>query len=184
MKRTTQWLAMLVTGSLGFALAGCGTRDTAGTSLLGRGIVAINELQPSNQDVIVDEFDEADDWVEIYNPGSDDVDLEGYFVSDDRNEPTKFQLTDEATVPAGEFLLLWADNTPEQGPLHLSFGLSASKGESFVLTSPDGQLVDAVDFGVPDGEQSFARFPDGTGDFAWCSEPTPDAPNGDACGEP
>ena len=40
MKRTTQWLAMLVTGSLGFALCGCGTRDTAGTSLLGRGIVA------------------------------------------------------------------------------------------------------------------------------------------------
>jgi len=45
--------------------------------------------------------------------------LAGYYISDDPNLPTNWQIpatnSSLTTVPAGDFLLLWADNEPMQG---------------------------------------------------------------------
>ena len=50
-------------------------------------------------------------------------DLEGMYLSDNLNNLTKFRIAASLNVPAGGFLLFWADDETEQGPNHTSFKL-------------------------------------------------------------
>lgn len=141
----------------------------------------INELQPSNQDTITDDNGKASDWIEIHNPGATAVDLKGYSIGD---STTKQVIGDTLSVPAGGFVLLWADDSTGKGPDHLGFKLSAKGGDSLTLTDPSGKAVDTVSFGVATAQNTYARFPDGSGAFIWCDKPTPATTNGSACGSP
>jgi hypothetical protein len=91
----------------------------------------ITELLAVNQKTISDEAGEYDDWFEIYNAGASTVNLEGMYVSDLLNSPKMFKLPN-FSMPAGAYVLLWADNNTDQGPLHTNFQLS-SEGESIAL---------------------------------------------------
>lgn len=144
-------------------------------------LLYINEFMASNGESISDESGDHDDWVEIYNPGREPVDIGGFYISDDRSEPLKWQIPDwvpqKTTIPPGGFLLLWADGEPEEGPLHLGFKLSAS-GESIILTDPDGESrIDELDFDEQTRNVSFGRKPDGGKVWEFFSEPTPGSSN-------
>lgn len=91
----------------------------------------ITEVLAVNQKTISDEAGEYDDWFEIYNAGASTVNLEGMYVSDLINSPKMFKLPN-FSMPAGAYVLLWADNNTDQGPLHANFQLS-SEGESIAL---------------------------------------------------
>lgn len=91
----------------------------------------ITELMAVNQKTLSDERGEYDDWFEIYNAGATLVNLEGMFVSDLLNSPRTFKLPN-FSLPPGQYVLLWADNDTDQGPLHANFQLS-SEGESIAL---------------------------------------------------
>jgi hypothetical protein len=155
-------------GVLVLLLMGCGSEDQSRGFLEGGGtLVSVNELQPSNQATIADEFGEYDDWIELYNAGEHDAHLEGYFITDSSDRPFEQVLPPEAVVPARGYLLLWADEQPDQGPLHFPFALSAG-GESVHLANPNGNLLDGTDYGPPPhGDYSYARIPDGSGAFQW-----------------
>jgi len=134
-----------------------------------------------NNDVITDNFGEYDDWIEIYNAGIVEVDLANYYFSDDLSDPTLWQIPDTdpalTTVPAGGFLILWADKDTDQGAHHLDLKLSSS-GEAMGLFLPDGvTLVDQVLFGVQNSNISSGRSTDGSGLFQIFTDPTPGASN-------
>jgi hypothetical protein len=154
--------------------------DSAPPGLLAR--LFINELQPSNQDTVTDEYGEADDWIEIVNAGDGAVDMRGFVFAD--SSGTSQAVTGSVVVPAGAFQLFWADDSPGQGVNHLGFKLSAKAGDKVTLKDASGRLVDQIDFGPATGQNTYARFPDGTGAFAWCGAPTPGASNGVACAAP
>ena len=142
------------------------------------GVLFINEVMPSNAAACADPFGEFDDWVELYNAGATDLDLTGFTVTDDTTTPAKATLTG-VTVPAHGYKLLWCDGQV-QGVDHLSFKLEA-KGEQFAIYLPDGSLIDSITFGKATTDVSFARVPDGTGDFASCAHATCGAANGTTC---
>ena len=99
--------------------------------------VCIHELMASN-DVSYPVGDATPDWIELHNPGDNAVDLTGWTVSDNPDDPAKHSLTDLTVEPGGHLVLL-ADGDPDaQGGIHLPFRLS-SEGESVVLTAPDGR---------------------------------------------
>jgi hypothetical protein len=156
-----------------------GTSSSTGTTTAVK--LVINELQPANKDTLTDEKGDADDWIEIYNPGDVTVDLKGYVVGDSSNKQV---IPGTLPVPAGGYVLLWADDSPSQGNAHLGFKLSASAGDAVTLTDPAGKIIDTITFGVATDQNVYARFPSGTGSFAWCDKPTPGAGNGSACGTP
>ena len=168
-------------GLAALALVACGSEDESAQTGGARGVF-INELMPDNDTVYEDPdaTGEYDDWIELYNDSDSDADLSGCFISDDPDNPQRHELPEGTTVRAGGVLLLLADRGTEQGPLHLSFALDRS-GEGVWLTDSADNLVDSVEFGLAPGEYSFARFPDGTGDFEWCAVPSPDELNGSAC---
>lgn len=128
----------------------------------------INELQASNSMTIADEFGEFDDWFEIYNPGFIPVNVAGYYVSDDPTNLLKdrFTIDEPATIiPGGGWLLIWADEQGEQGPLHMNFRLS-SGGEFISLTDQAGiTVLDSLTFPEVPIDNSYGRIEDGDPEF-------------------
>ncbi|MFO7776337.1 MAG: chitobiase/beta-hexosaminidase C-terminal domain-containing protein [Candidatus Hydrogenedentota bacterium] len=79
--------------------------------------VVINEFMASNGSVVADEDGDYEDWIELYNDGSDPVNLEGYGLTDDEDEPFQWVFPD-VTIGAGEYLFVWAsgkDRKPSEG---------------------------------------------------------------------
>jgi hypothetical protein len=168
------------TGATTSTEAGAGTGTGTGTATTTAKLV-INELQPANKDTASDENGDFDDWIEIYNPEATTVDLRGYSLGDSANKQI---INGSLPVPAGGYVLIWADDSPSQGSAHLGFKLSAKNGDTMTLTDPSGKVVDTVTFGPATDQDVYARFPSGTGAFAWCTQATAGAANGSACGAP
>ena len=67
----------------------------------------INELMPSNFSIISDEDGDNPDWIEIYNPGSNAVQLNNFGLSDDTTNQFKW-IFPEVTLLPHKFLYLFA----------------------------------------------------------------------------
>ncbi len=148
--------------------------------------IFINEFLASNSGALTDEAGEFDDWVELYNPGPDPVNIAGMYVTDDLNQPTQWRIPDTApaqtTIAPGGFLLLWFDKQMSQGPLHVNAKLSAD-GEDIAIFAADGlTLIDGLAFGPQTANISYGRVPDGGADFQFFTQPTPNAPNDPSTG--
>ncbi|MEM7116200.1 MAG: lamin tail domain-containing protein [Chloroflexota bacterium] len=142
--------------------------------------VYINEFMADNASTLTDPAEplEFPDWIELYNEEGTAVDLNGYYLTDDPADLTKSPITETLTIPAGGFLLVYADNDPEQGPEHTNFGLSSSLGESILLVAPDGtSIVDSYTFGPQMTDVSEGRLPDGDASWVFFNVPTPGSSN-------
>lgn len=139
--------------------------------------VWINEWMASNSTTIADPDDlDFDDWIELYNAGSQPADLSGYSITDNPANQAKYVFPQGTVIPAHGFLLLWADEErATNGQVHLNFRLSAD-GEVIALFAPDGTQVDRVDFGPQVRDQSQGRSPDG-GAIAIQGRPSPGVSN-------
>ncbi len=140
--------------------------------------VSINEFMSSNGSVIADEDGDYEDWIELYNYGSEAVSLSGFFLSDDISNPYKWEFPHVSILP-GDYLLVWASGKNRKNPtlpLHTNFRID-KQGEELLLTSPDGTRVDELKPVYLNRNTSFARYPDGTGSWLFSPNPTPRAPN-------
>ncbi len=133
----------------------------------------INEFMASNKTTIADEEGTYSDWIEIYNPNDQEVDLAGFFLSDDLEKTTEYQIPSgyhSTIIPAHGFLLLWADDLPSRGPLHTNFKLSAG-GEAISLYAPDTTFIDAITYGEQSEDISYGRETDGGDDWIFFEKP-------------
>ena len=144
--------------------------------------LVINEVMASNDSNIADEHGQYDDWIEIFNNSSQPIDIGGMYITDDLNEPNKWQIPTgysvQTTIPAYGYLLLWADNDVQDGPLHLSFQLSAG-GEAVGLYAADGNLIDSMEFGEQATDVSWGPYPDASSNMRYMGIATPRARNND-----
>jgi len=179
----------LITGAAGFLGSSLANKDpgTARYEVAGAplppgqaGPIAINELQADNGETIADPAGEHDDWIELLNRSAEPASLLGLYPSDDADDPLAYALPDVTLAP-GERYLVWADGDVDQGPEHAPFGLSKD-GELLQLATEDA-VIDQTAFGPQATDRSWARQPDGTGDFADCARPSPGEAN-DCAAEP
>lgn len=145
----------------------------------------INELLASNLTDTTDTAGDFDDWFEIYNPNSYPVDLAGYYISDNPDNPTKWRVPetsgDFAVVEPFGYKLFWADGFVDQAWNHASFKLSGSVGEWLVLRSPDGfSIADQISWGPQQPDTSYGRSVDGGPEWVLFVETTPEASNNGA----
>lgn len=126
--------------------------------------LVINEFMASNETTMADQDGEFDDWIELYNNGSQSIDLEGYAISDDGAELNKWLFPAGTVIEGGSFLMIWADEDDDQDGLHARFKLSAS-GETVFLVDNVGTLIDEVSYADQEDDISYGRFPNGTGSF-------------------
>lgn len=139
--------------------------------------LTINEFMASNDFSILDQFGEADDWVEIFSLSDVPLYLGNYFFSDDPGAPNKWQLPDISIQP-GEYLIFWADGDEAQGEFHMNFKLN-KEGEFIGLfdgAANNFAMIDGINFGQQSTDVSLARIPNGTGPFQF-NLPTPNAFN-------
>ena len=141
-------------------------------------VLKINEFMAQNTAGIQDENGQFEDWVEIYNPGPDSVELGGLFLTDDLTQTTQWALP-EMTLAAEGFLLVYCDNDAEDGPMHATFKLSAG-GEEIGLygrLAAGNELIDSYSFGPQTANVSQGLDSDGDGVWVLFTEPTPGASN-------
>ena len=167
-------MAMIVTGC-GNVAPDEESPDAASVSLY------INEFMAEN-DTTIEDPDGAGgypDWIELYNAGDSSIDLGGMYLTDNLSNPAKWRVSDGVVIPAGGYLLFWADNDEEQGDTHTNFRLDRD-GESIGLfdTADSGYAtIDTLTFAEQTADVSFGRFPDGSDDWNAFAQPTPGQPN-------
>ncbi len=138
--------------------------------------VVINEFLPVNNITIADQNGEFDDWIELFNLSSASVNLSGYFLSDDKKEPGKWKFPQGTSIAGNSYLIIWADGDTTETGLHANFKLSSS-GEDVVLSDPSKEKLDKISYPAQPLELSYARVPNGTGEFKW-QTPTYNRTNG------
>ncbi|MGC8825314.1 MAG: CotH kinase family protein [Bacteroidales bacterium] len=141
----------------------------------------INEITLNNAGY-ADEFGETDPWIELYNAGNDTLFLTNFYFTDSLENLAKYQIprwyASEATLPPRQYLLLWADGQPWQGPLHLPFKLNPE--QTFAISQLVGsqiKTVDRVTIIKQYGPYAMARYPNITGNFTLHCNPSPLAEN-------
>ncbi|KAA3618714.1 MAG: T9SS C-terminal target domain-containing protein [Calditrichaeota bacterium] len=144
----------------------------------------INEIMAVNNTTLADAAGEYDDWIEIYNASDRSINLAGLFVTDDLSIPNKWQIPStnfaETTIEPGGYKILWADNQPEQGLLHVNFKLSGN-GEYVGLAFGAGEefsFIDSLQFGTQTADISFGRAESDGIALTFFESPTPGAENG------
>ncbi len=141
----------------------------------------INEFMASNDQAFPGPQGDYPDWIEIYNAGSEAVNLAGYYMSDDLLDPEKmFQIPDtypdSVTVPAGGFIVFYANKEEGSSVMNLNFKLSGD-GEAIGFWSPDEEFVDSLTFPAQETDISYGRYPDGTDAWYFMEDYTPGAAN-------
>lgn len=143
--------------------------------------LVINELGASKS-AVLDDHDEQEDWIELYNTTSSAIDVAGLYITDNFTNKTKYKIPAggaATTIQPYGYTVLWADEQPDQGPLHLDIKLSAD-GEAVGLYQQVGSdllTIDETSFPVQQNNFSYARIPNGIGPFYATAELTPGAEN-------
>lgn len=141
--------------------------------------VVINEVMSSNRATLADEAGEFDDWIELYNNSAAAIDISGYHISDEAQLANKYVIPAGTVLPAHGFLVVWADDTAVQGPLHAPFKLDAA-GEYLALyhNAASGRvLIDTFVYPTIATDKSYGRYPDGSATVQAFDKPTPRAIN-------
>lgn len=102
----------------------------------------ISEFQAENGSTIRDDDGDSSDWIEIRNPDTVAVNLAGWYLTDDKTNPTKWQLPGTVVNP-GEHRLVFASGKDRSDPtktLHTNFRLTGD-GEYLALVKPDGRTI-------------------------------------------
>ncbi|MFC1764054.1 lamin tail domain-containing protein [Planctomycetota bacterium] len=128
---------------------------------------------------ILDEDGDSSDWIELYNPSPEPLDLAGWYLTDDPLDLTQWRFP-EIQLPAHQFLIVYAsgkDRKDPQGWLHANFKLSGVQG-FLALVQPDGQTA-ATTYDYPDQFQDISYGASMSGGAqGYLSPPTPGQVNG------
>jgi hypothetical protein len=142
-----------------------GTNNSVATSITPFPNLWINEVQAKNTIGITDAFGEREPWIEIYNPGTNAVPLDGLYLSSNYMNLALWAFPTGAVIQPGEFKIIFADGEPNEttnSELHTNFRLPAGSG-SVALSRPYGQDIQVLDYVnyIAGANHSYGSFPDG-----------------------
>lgn len=106
------------------------------------GALHITEFMADNGGSDLDSDGDASDWIEIFNSGSEAVELNGYYLTDEEGAMAKWEIP-AVQIPAGGFQLIFASGKNRNvagSELHTNFNI-AKAGDYLALVDPDGATV-------------------------------------------
>ena len=108
------------------------------------GNLIINEIMPVNNNTILDYYGNYSDYIELYNGNDYDINLEGYYLSDDSSDTRKWSFP-SVTIKANDYLIIYASgkDTFIEKELHTNFKLN-SKGENVILSDNTGEIISRI----------------------------------------
>lgn len=126
----------------------------------------INELEPQNLTGITNSAGQQAPWLEIYNPGTVAVSLDGLFISDGYGALTNWALPSGLAVNPGEFKVIFADgqtNLSTSTEIHASAAFTSNTGTVALSRVYNGsvQVLDYVNYNAVTANRSWGSLPDG-----------------------
>jgi hypothetical protein len=166
------------------ALGGSPGSDDSGV-IPAAAAVVINELlaNPAGQ---------GHDWIELYNTTDQAIDIGGWFLSDEADQPTKYEIG-KGTVIAPHGYQVFTDDrhfgNPGDPGCHEAFGLSRTGESVYLCSGVRGQITgyrEHIKYGPSDPGVTFGRYVDGAdgAHFVPLREATPGAANTDPATSP
>ncbi len=138
--------------------------------------IVINEIQAKNTNTYENPTTgEYSDWIELKNLTTSEIDISGYFLSDDVDNVKKWEFPSGTKIAANGFLLIIADD--ENTGLQTNFKLSSS-GEEVILSKPDESELQKITYPAIQNDISYGRLSDGT--YSFLMKPTPKTDNMDS----
>jgi hypothetical protein len=121
----------------------------------------LNELIALNRTILTNATGHTADWVELFNPNAAQFNLAGYRLGVKADAASAWVIPAGVVIPGYGHLLVWFSNdhppsTSSSGELHSGRALTGG-GDSVYLFNPQGQIVDAVEFGVQSPDLSLGR---------------------------
>src|SRR6187431_1275458 len=104
--------------------------------------VYISEFMAQNNTSISDDFGDKSDWIEIYNSGTNAVNLAGWYLTDVTNDLRRWQFP-ATNLAANSYMVVFASNRDRRiagPPLHTNFRL-ADTGEYLALVESNGTTI-------------------------------------------
>ncbi|MBP5381678.1 MAG: CotH kinase family protein [Bacteroidaceae bacterium] len=143
--------------------------------------IVINEISAGNS-IYVNDYFKKDDWVELYNTTNNDIDLEGMYMTDRSEKPTKYRITANGThastiIPAHGYKVIWCSKRNTQDELHANFKLDNVDGTVIRIMAADKSWADSIVYCAHNGDQTVGRYPDGGKDVYLMTQPTINATN-------
>ena len=129
--------------------------------------VVLNEILANNVS-----FKEPDgstpDWLELYNPSTNAVDLGDMSLTDDTFRPRRYIFPAGTMIPPLGYRTIRFDGDIPAGTNNTGFGLKATGSSLFLYDkmANGGGPLSSIEFGVQAPDFSIGRVPDGTGSWA------------------
>ncbi len=102
----------------------------------------ISEVMNGNTNTLTDNFGDTPDWIELYNPTAERIEIGDYFLSDDPKNLKMWRFPEDFFIDPDEYLLIYASGQEEGGTrVHANFSIS-SDGEPVILSDIDGNILD------------------------------------------
>ncbi|MDD6204441.1 MAG: lamin tail domain-containing protein, partial [Firmicutes bacterium] len=138
--------------------------------------ILINEYVIKNETVIYDRDGDYSDFIELYNPGSEAVELSGMYLSDDPADPGKWRIPEGVSIEAGGYIIIYASGKDKKtdSEVHASFKLSSTDG-GIVLSDSRLRRIDSVPMVALEANVAYGRAEDGS--WKYFPRPTPGAAN-------
>lgn len=131
--------------------------------------IILTEICDKNTAGLTDYQGDCTDWIEIYNSGSESVNLKDWYLSDSEEKLARWAFPDVTLAPDGYLVVRASGKNRTEGELHTDFSLST--GETVYVVTPIGTVADSVSLPLLEENQSFARMEDGS--WKIVDEPTP-----------
>jgi hypothetical protein len=165
---------------------------TTTLSATGIGSLVINEFLSSNGTGLVDENGEPEDWIELYNPGPNPVNLTGWALTVDDVDLGEWVFP-AWSLNAGQYMIVYASgkdrkpsqttagvdnaNTVASPRLHTNFTINETGG-FLALTSPESPRTIVSGFNpFPEQRTDYSYGPQPAGGLRYFTPPTPKAAN-------
>jgi hypothetical protein len=157
-----------------------GSPGTGDGGALEPGAVVINEL-------LANSAGGGPDWIELHNTTDQAINIGGWFLSDDADRLTRYEIAAGMVIAAQGYLVFTEDHhfgNPSDPGCHEPFGLSRNGETVHLHSGAQGLLTgyrERATFGPSEPGVTFGRCSDGAGRFplAALTAPTPGMSNAD-----
>lgn len=136
--------------------------------------IIINEIMAANEDYVMDAYGEFSDWVELYNPAANELDLSGYYLSDSKKNLTQYTFPQGTIIAPDSFFVVWCTGAQSVAESECYTNFKVSEGETVYLTAKDGvTVVDSLKAKNVYENESIGRASENSDEIVVFLAPTP-----------
>lgn len=143
--------------------------------------VRINEVLVNNQNGYVDEYGQKVPWIELFNSSYNNANIEGCFLTNDRNQPKMYMIPKGdvlTTIEKRQQVVFFADGKEHRGTFHTNFTLDSTSENTVYLFDVNGKtLIDSAIIPILKADLSWGRPLDGSQEWSILTRVTPKANN-------